>query len=307
MHVCCSASLRFKEMILKQRNPHPRDSNIVFHKRQHTYEIRRGGTSELAAVSVTSLCKPYFTQFDARLVVDQHYETWKSRPNNKYYPMIHTALQNGSNDADIKASIRDMWAVIGNEASSAGTYMHDRAEQVCNGIDSAEGDFEMDILKTWLRDFQPEMRWKPYRTEWMLWWDEPRLSGAILVAGTLDLLLRSETTGEYALVDFKRTNPHPKYEGGTPNLLGPCPNTKYHPGYASSPLSEIEDSKYGAYCMQLNVLSKMLRERYNIDVGQHMYLLQVHIDMEYSHCIRVPVYSDATNSVFAIETERLFS
>ena len=148
---------------------------------------------------MTSFCKPYFTQFDPKLIVDKHYEKWKSRPNSKYHAMIHAALQSGSSDDDVKASIRNMWVGLGNEASSAGTDMHDRAERVCNGIESAEGDVEMAMLKTWLRDFQPEMCWGPYRTEWMLWWDEPRLSGSILVAGTLDLLLKSATTGEYAL------------------------------------------------------------------------------------------------------------
>ena len=40
----------------------------------------------------------------------------------------------------------------------------------------------------------------PFRTEWMLWWEDPRDENAVLVAGTLDLLLYSHTTKEYALV-----------------------------------------------------------------------------------------------------------
>ena len=80
----------------------------------------------------------------------------------------------------------------------------------------------------------------PYRVDALV--DEPRLDGKVLVAMTLDLLLRSETT-EFALVDFKRTNPNPKYSEDHPTYCL-CANPRYHPGYASSPLVDLEDSKY---------------------------------------------------------------
>ena len=256
-------------------------------------------------MSVTSFCKRYFTQFNPRSVVERHFDKWKVNPNSKYYAVIHAALQSGSSEEEVKQMIMDMWVGIGNKASEEGTDMHDRAEHVCNGIQAPVEDKEMSLLVQWQRDFQPHMKWRPFRTEWMLWWDEPRLDGKVLVAGTLDLLLRSETTGEFALVDFKRTNPNPKYNGGPPNLLGPCANPRYHPGYASSPLVDLEDSKYGAYCMQLNILAKMLRERYEIDVGHNMYLLQMHVDMDQAHCIRVPSHRQATNTLFVVESERV--
>jgi len=291
-------------MSLEAKHPHQRDSNIKFFKSSHHYVVTRNGREEVVPVSVTSFCKHYFTQFNPRKVVDDKFEKWKSRPNSKYYAMIHASLQSGASKEATKQTIIDMWTGIGNKASDAGTDMHERAEHFYNGVEADENDYEMQLLKEWTKTFQPEMNWKPYRTEWILWWEEPRLDASILVAGTLDLLLKSETTGEFALVDFKRTNPNPKYNGGPLNLLGPCGNPRYHPGYASSPLLEVEDSKYGAYCMQLNILSKILRERYEIDVGSNMYLLQIHPDMQQAHCIRVPMHKQVTNSLFVIESER---
>ena len=221
-------------MILEAKNSHPRDSNITFFKSSHRYVVTRDKREHVVLVSVTSFCKEYFTQFDPRRVVNENFEKWKHRPNSKYYAMIRASLQSGSSEEATKQAIIDMWTGIGNEASDAGTDMHERAEHVCNGIEADANDYEMKLLKEWTQVFQPEMKWQPYRTEWMLWWDEPRLNGSILVAGTLDLLLKSETTGEFALVDFKRTNPNPKYSGGPTNLLGPCANPRYHPGANSS-------------------------------------------------------------------------
>jgi hypothetical protein len=217
-------------------------------------------------------------------------------------------LSQGGADDEAKKAIAQLWEATGDQASKAGTAMHESFEHVCNGAEAvsntAEDSKEIDLLIRWRREFQPEMSWEPYRTEWMLWWEEPRLNGAILVAGTLDLLLRSSVTGQYALVDFKRTNPAPKYRGAPPFLLGPCGNPRFHPGYALHPINELENSKFGSYCMQLNILAKMLRERYDVDVQDRMYLLQIHSDMDAAHCVGVPVMRQATNSVFAIEAEK---
>lgn len=291
-------------MELKTLNQHERDACIQFEPEGHFYTITRNGASERAPVSVTSFSKPYFEEFDAQKVIDSRYEKWKTNTNSKYYSVIQSTLQAGGTDADAKRAIAQGWSDHGQDASKAGTEMHERAELVCNGMDAGRGDVEMDMLRNWLANFQPAMQWKPWRTEWMLWWEDDRIDGRILVAGTLDLLMRSETTGGFALVDFKRTNPAPKYRGAGRNLLGPCGNPRFHPGYAAPPLNEVENSKYGGYCMQLNVLSKMLREKYNIDVGIDMYLLQIHCDLQSAHCIRVPSLHQATNTMFAVEAER---
>jgi hypothetical protein len=295
-------------MLLSKNNAHPRDRNIQFDPALHRYTITRDGVPGTAPVSVTSFSKDYFTPFNAAAVIEQRYEAWKCKTNHKYYPLIHSVLSQGGTDDEAKKAIAQLWETTGDEASKAGTAMHERFEHVCNGMETVtntkEDSKEIEMLIRWRREFQPEMGWEPYRTEWMLWWEEPRLGGAILVAGTLDLLLRSSVTGQYALVDFKRTNPAPKYRGAPPFLLGPCGNPRFHPGYALPPINELENSKFGSYCMQLNILAKMLRDRYGVDVQDRMYLLQVHRDMDTAHCVGVPAMRQATNSVFAIEAEK---
>jgi hypothetical protein len=292
-------------MLLKEINPFDRDSNVEFFKDGHYYVVTRNGLIERANTSVTSLSKVYFTQFDSENVVKCRYEAWKANKNSKYYALIHSVLKEGGTDSDCMNRICTLWTEIGKAASKAGTKMHEKAEIICNGISLKEEDNETKLLKKWLSDFQPEMQWEPYRTEWTLWWEEPRIDNRILVAGTLDLLLKSKKTNAYSLVDFKRMDTTPKFEGGPKNLIGHCEDSRFHPGYARSPLSDVEDSKFGAYCVQLNALSKILRERYHIDVKQNMYLLQIHPSMEQAHCVRVPMYKQSIDSLFVIESERL--
>jgi hypothetical protein len=38
--------------------------------------------------------------------------------------------------------------------------------------------------------------------------------------------------------------------------------------------NEAENSDYGKYTMQLNILAKMLRERYGIDVADNMFAVE---------------------------------
>lgn len=290
---------------LECARPHQRDLDVQFDEVTHTYIVTRGGEQERVPVSVTAFAKAYFKHFDARAVVQKHYAKWKASPDSKYYALIQEVLQPGGSDADAQSAIELSWAASGSAASREGTRMHSDAERLCNGLPPATESKEMGLLRAWLDSFQPHMNWKPARTEWRLWWDEPALQGRVLVAGTLDLLLQSESTDEYALVDFKRTNPAPKRACGPANLLGPHEDARYHhPGYAASPLGDVENSDFGKYGMQLNVLAKMLRERYDVDVADNMFLLQLHPDLESAHCVRVPSHRAATDSLFRIEAER---
>lgn len=289
---------------LERAHPHYRDTCVAFDARTHTYTVTRDGRREVVPVSVTAFAKSYFKQFDPQLVVNQNYAKWKASAYSKYHALIHSVLQGGGSDEVARDAIVSSWALVGKQASEEGTRMHEDAERLCNGLPPRSETREMDQLRRWMQSFQPHMSWLPQRTEWPLWWEDERNDGRVLVAGTLDLLLWSETADVYALIDFKRTNPAPKYASAPPNLLGPHSSARYHPGYASAPLSELENTDFGKYTMQLNILSKILRERYGIDVGDNMFLVQMHPDMQEAHCVQVPRHDGPTDALFAVEAER---
>ena len=306
---CKSSAFTLVNMLpLQNKYPHYRDKFALFESVEHTYTvIRSKGHSEQAPTSVTSFSKDYFKQFDPDAIVETYYEQWKSKKASKYYDLIQTVLDRGGDTESAKRAIKESWAANSAQASSDGTKMHADAELLCNGLCPTEESPEMAMLTEWLQKFQPHMKWQPARTEWVLWWelerDDP--DSPILLAGTLDLLMWSETADVYGLFDFKRTNPKPKRVGGPQHVLGPHTHPLYHPGYAKAPLSQVENSDFGKYTMQLNILAKMLRERYAIDVGDNMYLLQLHPDLHEAHCVKVQMLQDATDSLFNIEAYKL--
>lgn len=292
---------------LEVENACDRDNCISFLVSDHKYAICRSDctpTNEVIGLTVTQFAGSCFTPFDADTIINRYFERWKANSSHKLHAVIHGALSAGGAEEDCKHAIKEHW----NRSAVLGTQTHKQAELVCNSIAPEVETNETRALRQWLVAFQPEAGWKPYRTEWKLWYEEPRLNGSVLLAGTLDLLLKSEATGKYALVDFKRADPCPKYPGGPLSLIGPSTQQRYHPGWARTPLEGVEDSKYGSYCMQLNILRKILKERYAIDVHDQMYLLQLHEDMTEAHCVQVPRFDQQTNCLFAVQIEaRLLS
>lgn len=294
------------DLPLKKMYAHARDHLISFCPSTHTYMVVRDGGNEKVPVSVTRFAEGYFDQFDGNAVVEKNYTNWKKYTDSKYYSLIHSVLDAGKSESDAKQAILDQWTQTSKVASREGTLMHEHAEYVCNGIELPDPSPEMVMLMRWMKEFQPHMQWEPVRTEWMLWWELAHndCTSPAILAGTLDLLMWSKTADVYGLFDFKRTNPKPKFKNADPNLLGPHTHPMYHPGYAKSPLQEAENSDYGKYTMQLNILAKMLRERYGIDVTDNMFLLQIHPDMYDAHCVQVSNLKAATDSLFAVEEER---
>lgn len=291
---------------LRKKNAHVRDHLISFCASTHTYSVVRDGGNETVPVSVTSFAKCYFGQFDGKAVVENNYDKWKRFADSKYYSLICSVLDAGKSDSDAKQAILDKWSHDSKVASREGTLMHEHAEYVCNGVCIPDPSAEVVMLQKWMVDFQPHMQWEPVRTEWMLWWELSHNDSAspVILAGTLDLLMWSKTACVHGLFDFKRTNPKPKFKNAGPCLLGPHTHPMYHPGYAKPPLQEAENSDYGKYTMQLNILSKILRQRYDIDVSSNMFLVQVHPELPSVHCVQVANLREATDRLFDAEENR---
>jgi hypothetical protein len=245
----------------------------------------------------------YFSKFNAGAVAEKFYERWKRSPSSQYYETIRGVLDRGGDDAAAKRQILAQWGARGEAASEAGTRMHADAELLCNDILPAEGAHspEMRQLRSWLREFEPQMKWTPVRTEWSLYLEDER-SDELVVAGTLDLLLWSKMADAYMIVDFKRTDPAPKRAGWPLNLLGEGGSA--HGRYGRMPFGNVKDDDFGKYTVQLNSYAHILRHRYGIYVTELM-LLQLHPDLQTAHHARAPLLLHETNAMFAIETERL--
>ena len=206
---------------------HPSGQSIEFHPGPHEY--RFNGES---LPSVTRLIHRWFPEFDAEVVAKKKAE----REGGSY-----------------EALVRE-WARKRDEAATFGSKIHAMAEKMilenshAAADDLAHTEREQSFLsavKEALKRIQ--LGYDFVETEKILF------SPALKVAGTVDLLLRSRSTGEYVIADWK-TNREIKYSAFRQEKgFGPCEG--------------IENCNFNHYSLQVSAYGELLlREGYVPDV-----------------------------------------
>lgn len=221
---------------LANKNPHNRDSHILFDEGSHIYTI--DGDSNY--MSVTTWNHSHFEHFDADKII---VKMMKSRkwPQSKYYGMTPT-------------EIKDLWDKNGKQASYEGTKMHFNIECFYNDMD-VEVDYdckEIDYFLEFHNDVGSKL--EPYRTEWMIWDKELRL------AGSIDMVFRN-SDGTLLIYDWKRCKEIKKYN-------------RYQSAKTEC-ISYMPDSNYWHYSLQLNTYKYMLEKNYGEKVVG-LYLVCLH-------------------------------
>lgn len=181
-------------------------------------------------------------------------------------------------------------------------------------------------LRTHTPEFEQFTRWwqshedlAPLRTEWSVWARDLRL------AGQIDSIFWSITTGEIVMVDWKRsrelqyftmdedtrefyavrTDMDGKYmhdATGKPDREGKYMPTVF-PGsseeecYGKAPFDKVPNTNFGHYVLQQNMYAEILRRYYGITVAR-MYLLRLHPNIEEAQMLLVPDLSREVQVVF---------
>ena len=222
---------------LSNKNAHERDDNISFEEGPHIYTVcgDRGGYT-----SVTTWNHSHFSAFDADGAIEKIMKSRrKNDPSYKYYGMN-------------EAAIKQMWEDKRDSAACAGTNMHNDIEYFYNKEPVTNDSVEFQYFKNFLKDF-PDL--KPYRTEWMVYYEELKMSGSI------DMLFQNEK-GEFLIYDWKRCNEIPHE----------CPYGKF----AVTPcISHLPDTKFWHYALQLNIYKMFLEHKYDKKVVG-MFLICLH-------------------------------
>lgn len=231
-------------------NAHPRDKNISFEEGPHIYTVcgERG-----TYTSVTTWNHKHFSKFDAESVVANILNSKKmSDPSYKYYGMT-------------KEDILKSWDKNRDSAAGAGTNMHYDIECYFNGMDVVNDSIEFSYFKKFVKDY-PEL--KPYRTEWMVYYEELKLSGSI------DMVFENPD-GTVQIYDWKRCK-EIKYD----NEYGNCAVTPC--------ISHLQDTNFWHYSLQLNVYKMILEHKYGKKVTG-LYLVCIHPDNVYKTYDRIEV------------------
>ena len=202
---------------------HPTGLQLEFHPEPHHYIL-----SGEKLTSVTSVIHNWFPQFDAE----------------------STAKKKAAREGIPYESLLTEWSRKRDEAASFGTKIHALAETILrHGNDAAaDADAHSARERAYLVAVKEALRRVALGYE-VLEAEKIVFSPQLKVAGTIDLLLRSKTTSEFVIADWK-TNRELKYSGFRQEMgLGPC--------------SHLENCNFSHYSLQTSAYGELLvREAY---------------------------------------------
>jgi len=249
--------------MLAEKNAHPRDENISFEEGPHIYTVcGERGTYK----SVTTWNHSHFAHFDSSGIVDKMLTSRNMQdPNYKYYGMT-------------KEQILAMWDSKRDSSSAAGTKMHNDIEYYYNGADVINDSIEFQYFRQFVNDF-PEL--KPYRTEWMIYYEEMKISGSV------DMVFENPD-GTLQIYDWKRCQEIQNENGFGKYAITSC-------------ISHLPDTNFWHYALQLNVYKTILEKKYGKKVTG-LYLVCLHPDNVYKNYerIEVPFLEKEMSDLFAL-------
>ena len=261
--------------LLATVNHDPMDVRIQFDEPTHIYTI--DGDSNYT--SVTTFIHQHFPHFDAEKV-SKNLLRPSTIYNGRTYPNTNayrtTAFNNTKNenpslsDDEINAllndhsteqfkkeakKITDEWS----QSSSSGTKTHMDIEWFYNELPVENDTKEYEYFKKFNEDFKKEFpQYRPYRTEWTVFYKEIKL------AGSIDMVYENTEDGTLMIYDWKRVK-RIDYEA-------------YKNDMATNPvLDGIPNSNFWHYSLQLNTYKAILESQYGKKVTKLM-LVRLHPD-----------------------------
>jgi ATP-dependent exoDNAse (exonuclease V) beta subunit len=234
---------------LSIKNKHIRDDRITFDEGPHIYTV----DGEKYKTSVTGWIHSHFSHFDSDKIVDKMIQGQKMKdPTYKYYGMT-------------KEQILADWDKNRDSAAQAGTNLHYDIECYYNEIQRENTSIEYQYFLQFSKDFP----YTPYRTEWVVFYDEYKLCGSI------DMVFENPD-GTLLIYDWKR-----------------CKEIEYEKGiftkYATTPcISHLPDTNFWHYSLQLNIYKTILEHKYGKKVVG-LFLVCLHPDNPYKTYDRIEV------------------
>ena len=181
------------------------------------------------------------------------------------------------------AEIKKMWDDNRDRAAGEGTKMHYDIECYYNQIEVQNDSIEFGYFKKFVNEF-PDL--KPYRTEWMVYYEEYKISGSI------DMIFE-KPDGSLLIYDWKRCKEIEYENNFGKQAITPC-------------ISHFPDTNFWHYTLQLNIYKKILEEKYGKKVTD-LYLVCLHPDNwnKSFQRIEVPVIEKEINDLFELRKQEL--
>jgi len=222
---------------LSIKNANVRDAFISFKEDGHIYTIHGvSGTYE----STTTFIHHHFDVFDSKAVLNGMFAK-ESRLTGVQNPLRLTYNETYMNMT--REEIEASWEINRDDSARRGTKMHYDIECYSNGETVTNDSIEFQYFLNFRKDY-PDLT--PYRTEWMVYYEEYKICGSI------DMVYKTPD-GSFEIYDWKRS----KEIVWTKGNFAKFSHTKE--------IQHIENVNFWHYSLQLNTYRKILEEKYQID------------------------------------------
>jgi len=236
---------------LAKKNYHSRDSKIKFKDKGHEYTVFCDNNLEgdKSFTSTTTLIHQYVTPFNADLIIKNMMLSKNWNEHHKYWGMT-------------PKQIKDLWKTNNLGVADAGTKLHFDIECTYNEIEIVNNSKEFQMFLQFKND---HYYLEPYRTEWLIFDEENKITGSI------DMVFKDGDVLD--IYDWKRSKSIDKVK-----------NNNFLQSYS---LNHLPDSNYWHYSLQLNIYKNILERKYGMKV-RDLYLVQLHPDFNNYIKIKCP-------------------
>ena len=244
-------------------NRHDRDARITFQEKGHVYFIDGVDYKKAGGVSCTGFVKHFCSEFDAQRIIGYivRGSRWSSDPTYQYYRKS-------------MGQIQEMWRANGKQACEAGTAMHADIEAFYNGVEHQNESKEYKQFEAFHETTRiPGFVLLPFRTEWMIYDEEHRITGSV------DMVFE-EADGTYSIYDWKRSK---EIKTTSSERL-------------SWPLQHQKDCNHTQYSLQLSVYASILSRCYGLKI-KHLVLIVCHPNQTQFSKIEVPNMQKEVNDM----------
>jgi hypothetical protein len=221
---------------------------VAFEDETHTYRHPRDLTGNAEYLSVTKLIDRFFP-FDL----------------NRY---ISKKAEHEQRDA---AEVLEEFVALRDEAASCGTSMHETIEQFLKtGVGNSQSR-EFRLFQRFYDDVIKSCGFHFVEAEKRVLLERYNL------AGTVDAVFRKPKSGEWILIDWKRSK----------NLVVDGHPKKYGYGFALSKLNHLDNSSYYKYALQQNMYKYMLEQNECMTISS-MNLIVLHPQYDVYYRVVLP-------------------
>jgi len=272
--------------VLSVRNSHQRDRNIEFFEEEHKYVILT--EPNVKYTSVTTWNHSHFPVFDADIIITNMMKGKGWREGHKYW---------GLTPKQIKAQ----WNSNKDAVAGAGTNLHYDIECFNNDKRFQFEYTNKELYEIYMCDKQREhelspIEWKyfinfvkdfselkPYRTEWIIYDEDTKISGSI------DMVYENPD-GTLSIYDWKR-----------------CKNitriNNFNRFALPVKICHLPDSNFWHYALQLNTYKFIIEKNYGKKIAD-LFLVRLHPDAEENNyeLIQLP---DLTREISDLFDERI--